>query len=108
MEVDTTVLGLSKEEAVKKSYIASMGVYVFKKEILLNLLRSHCNSYGTKRQFKVKTVARIVKSDAGKVICREAERIKPAAVVLGSRGRSLIQRFASPFPLQLSNTVLNF
>ncbi|XLV02826.1 hypothetical protein S245_017163, partial [Arachis hypogaea] len=36
---DTTVLGLSKEEAVKKPYIASMGVYVFKKEILLNLLR---------------------------------------------------------------------
>ncbi|KAF4365053.1 hypothetical protein CsatB_026116 [Cannabis sativa] len=39
MEVDTTVLGLSKEEAEKKPYIASMGVYVFKKEILLNLLR---------------------------------------------------------------------
>lgn len=37
--VDTTVLGLSKEEASKKPYIASMGVYVFKKEILLNLLR---------------------------------------------------------------------
>ncbi|QHN82128.1 ARM REPEAT PROTEIN INTERACTING WITH [Arachis hypogaea] len=53
--------------------------------------RSRCNSYSTKRQFKVKTVARIVESDAGKVICREAERIKPAAVVLGSRGRNLIQ-----------------
>ncbi|KAB1214230.1 Glucose-1-phosphate adenylyltransferase large subunit 1, chloroplastic [Morella rubra] len=39
MQVDTTVLGLSKEEAQKKPYIASMGVYVFKKEILLNLLR---------------------------------------------------------------------
>uniref|UniRef100_A0A2P2LH64 Glucose-1-phosphate adenylyltransferase n=1 Tax=Rhizophora mucronata TaxID=61149 RepID=A0A2P2LH64_RHIMU len=39
MGVDTTVLGLSKDEAVKKPYIASMGVYVFKKEILLNLLR---------------------------------------------------------------------
>ncbi|KAF4383463.1 hypothetical protein G4B88_000163 [Cannabis sativa] len=38
MEVDTTVLGLSKEEVEKKPYIASMGVYVFKKEILLNLL----------------------------------------------------------------------
>ncbi|RYQ96331.1 hypothetical protein Ahy_B08g092050 [Arachis hypogaea] len=38
MQVDTTILGLSKEEAVKKPYIASMGVYVFKKEILLNLL----------------------------------------------------------------------
>ncbi|XP_038972035.1 glucose-1-phosphate adenylyltransferase large subunit 1, chloroplastic isoform X2 [Phoenix dactylifera] len=39
MEVDTTVLGLSRIEAEKKPYIASMGVYIFKKEILLNLLR---------------------------------------------------------------------
>ncbi|KAF2309480.1 hypothetical protein GH714_003183 [Hevea brasiliensis] len=39
MAVDTTVLGLSKDEAGKKPYIASMGVYVFKTEILLNLLR---------------------------------------------------------------------
>ncbi|KNA03995.1 hypothetical protein SOVF_203830 [Spinacia oleracea] len=39
MAVDTTVLGLSKEEAQEKPYIASMGVYIFKKEILLNLLR---------------------------------------------------------------------
>lgn len=37
--VDTTVLGLSEEEAQTKPYIASMGVYIFKKEILLNLLR---------------------------------------------------------------------
>ncbi|KMS95862.1 hypothetical protein BVRB_004380 isoform B [Beta vulgaris subsp. vulgaris] len=39
MAVDTTVLGLSEEEAQTKPYIASMGVYIFKKEILLNLLR---------------------------------------------------------------------
>ncbi|OAY77251.1 Glucose-1-phosphate adenylyltransferase large subunit 1, chloroplastic [Ananas comosus] len=39
MQVDTTVLGLSQDEAVKKPYIASMGVYLFKKELLLNLLR---------------------------------------------------------------------
>ncbi|XP_057527705.1 glucose-1-phosphate adenylyltransferase large subunit 3, chloroplastic/amyloplastic [Amaranthus tricolor] len=39
MAVDTTVLGLSKEEAQTKPYIASMGVYIFKKEILLNILR---------------------------------------------------------------------
>ncbi|MQM09437.1 hypothetical protein Taro_042313 [Colocasia esculenta] len=39
MEVDTTVLGLSRDQAQKKPYIASMGIYVFKKEILLNLLR---------------------------------------------------------------------
>ncbi|XP_062212330.1 glucose-1-phosphate adenylyltransferase large subunit-like isoform X2 [Phragmites australis] len=37
--VDTTVLGLPQEEAEKKPYIASMGVYIFKKDILLNLLR---------------------------------------------------------------------
>ncbi|KAL1554284.1 hypothetical protein AAHA92_14862 [Salvia divinorum] len=39
----------------------------------------------------VKTKARIVEGDAGKVICKEAERLKPAAVVMGTRGRSLIQ-----------------
>ncbi|CAL5413328.1 unnamed protein product [Camellia sinensis] len=39
MAVDTTVIGLPREEAERKPYIASMGVYVFKKEILLNLLR---------------------------------------------------------------------
>ncbi|KAL3730728.1 hypothetical protein ACJRO7_027715 [Eucalyptus globulus] len=40
----------------------------------------------------VRTVARIVEGDPGKVICREAKRLKPAAVVMGTRGRSLIQR----------------
>ncbi|KAM5548853.1 hypothetical protein ABKV19_000327 [Rosa sericea] len=39
----------------------------------------------------VRTNARIVEGDPGKVICKEAERIKPVAVVMGSRGRSLIQ-----------------
>ncbi|GAV58269.1 Usp domain-containing protein [Cephalotus follicularis] len=39
----------------------------------------------------VRTVARIVEGEAGKVICKEAERLKPAAVVMGTRGRSLIQ-----------------
>ncbi|MBA0751050.1 hypothetical protein Gogos_002420 [Gossypium gossypioides] len=42
----------------------------------------------------VRTMARIVSGDAGKVICKEAERVKPAAVVMGTSGRSLIQRFA--------------
>ncbi|GFP85885.1 hypothetical protein PHJA_000732300 [Phtheirospermum japonicum] len=40
----------------------------------------------------VRTKARIVEGDAGKAICKEAERLKPAAVVMGTRGRSLIQR----------------
>ncbi|XP_044489201.1 uncharacterized protein LOC123213751 [Mangifera indica] len=39
----------------------------------------------------VMTKARIVQGDAGKVICKEAERLKPAAVVMGTRGRSLMQ-----------------
>ncbi|KAJ6845443.1 uncharacterized protein M6B38_286970 [Iris pallida] len=39
----------------------------------------------------VKTVARIVEGDAGKAICREAERLKPAAVVMGTRGRGILQ-----------------
>jgi len=40
MQVDTTVLGLTAEEAIAKPYIASMGIYVFKKEVLFNLLRN--------------------------------------------------------------------
>ncbi|KAH9329524.1 hypothetical protein KI387_001632 [Taxus chinensis] len=48
MQVDTTVLGLSPEEADKKPYIASMGIYVFKTDILLNLLR---RAYPTANDF---------------------------------------------------------
>ncbi|XP_010472161.1 PREDICTED: uncharacterized protein LOC104751819 [Camelina sativa] len=39
----------------------------------------------------VKCVARVIEGDAGKVICKEAERLKPAAVILGTRGRSLVR-----------------
>ncbi|KAG7571654.1 UspA [Arabidopsis suecica] len=39
----------------------------------------------------VKSVARVVEGDAGKVICKEAEKVKPAAVILGTRGRSLVR-----------------
>ncbi|XP_019165364.1 PREDICTED: uncharacterized protein LOC109161424 isoform X1 [Ipomoea nil] len=39
----------------------------------------------------VKTKARIVEGDAGKAICKEADRLKPAALVMGTRGRSLFQ-----------------
>ena len=39
MGVDTTVLGLTPEEAKKNPYIASMGIYVFKREALVKLLR---------------------------------------------------------------------
>ena len=40
MKVDTTVLGLNRIEAAEKPYIASMGIYVFKKDVLLNLLNA--------------------------------------------------------------------
>jgi len=39
----------------------------------------------------VQTEARIMEGDVGKAICREAERIKPAALVLGTRGRGIIK-----------------
>jgi len=39
MAVDTTVLGLSAEEAKQFPYIASMGIYVFKRDVLLKLLK---------------------------------------------------------------------
>ncbi|AEC07204.1 putative universal stress protein A [Arabidopsis thaliana] len=39
----------------------------------------------------VKSVARVVEGDAGKVICKEAEKVKPAAVIVGTRGRSLVR-----------------
>jgi len=41
MAVDTTVLGLSKEKAIELPYIASMGIYVFDKQVLLDLLNDN-------------------------------------------------------------------
>ncbi|PKI35597.1 hypothetical protein CRG98_044051 [Punica granatum] len=39
MQVDTTILGLSSEDAKRFPYIASMGIYLFKMDVLLKLLR---------------------------------------------------------------------
>ncbi len=39
MRVDTTKLGLTAEEAQQSPYIASMGIYVFKKDVLIDLLQ---------------------------------------------------------------------
>ncbi|ABA21642.1 Glucose-1-phosphate adenylyltransferase [Trichormus variabilis ATCC 29413] len=39
MRVDTTVLGLTPEQAASQPYIASMGIYVFKKDVLIKLLK---------------------------------------------------------------------
>ena len=41
MQVDTTTLGLSAERATGSPYIASMGIYVFKKDVLIDLLQSN-------------------------------------------------------------------
>lgn len=38
-QVDTTTLGLTPEEAARNPYIASMGIYVFKAEVLTELLK---------------------------------------------------------------------
>ncbi|KXZ49415.1 hypothetical protein GPECTOR_21g641 [Gonium pectorale] len=49
MKVDTTVLGLTPEEAAEKPYIASMGIYVFKKSVLCKLLNetyAKANDFG--------------------------------------------------------------
>lgn len=40
MRVDTTVLGLPPEQAEQSPYIASMGIYVFRPEVLVQLLES--------------------------------------------------------------------
>jgi glucose-1-phosphate adenylyltransferase len=41
MWVDTSSLGLPAEQAKKQPYIASMGIYVFNKEVMHKLLREH-------------------------------------------------------------------
>ena len=41
MRVDTSLLGLSPEEALRRPFLASMGIYVFERETLFQLLKSH-------------------------------------------------------------------
>jgi len=41
MQVDTTCLGLTPEEAKEQPFIASMGIYVFKKQVLIDLLEQN-------------------------------------------------------------------
>lgn len=43
MQVDTRALGLTPEEAKHKPYIASMGIYVFKKDVLIELLKKNAD-----------------------------------------------------------------
>ncbi len=46
MRVDTTKLGLSPEEAERRPYIASMGVYLFKFDALHELLKAEHTDFG--------------------------------------------------------------
>jgi len=41
MQVDTSILGLTPEQAKESPYIASMGIYVFKKQVLEKLLQEN-------------------------------------------------------------------
>ncbi|OEL25371.1 Glucose-1-phosphate adenylyltransferase small subunit, chloroplastic/amyloplastic [Dichanthelium oligosanthes] len=50
MMVDTTILGLDPERAKEVPYIASMGIYVFSKDVMLRLLRENfpaANDFGS-------------------------------------------------------------
>ncbi|ESW14472.1 hypothetical protein PHAVU_008G284000 [Phaseolus vulgaris] len=50
MKVDTTILGLDDERAKEMPYIASMGIYVVSKNVMLNLLREKfpaANDFGS-------------------------------------------------------------
>jgi len=49
-QVDTTILGLDPERAKELPYIASMGIYVFSKDVMLRLLREKfpaANDFGS-------------------------------------------------------------
>ncbi|KVI10577.1 ADP-glucose pyrophosphorylase, conserved site-containing protein [Cynara cardunculus var. scolymus] len=53
MKVDTTILGLDEERAKEMPYIASMGIYVISKDVMLNLLRDKfpaANDFGSEVQ----------------------------------------------------------
>ncbi|MFN7817977.1 MAG: glucose-1-phosphate adenylyltransferase [Cyanobacteriota bacterium] len=41
MRVDTATLGLSPEDAARRPFLASMGIYVFERKLLFDLLSSH-------------------------------------------------------------------
>ena len=49
-QVDTTILGLDETRAKEMPYIASMGIYVFKRQALIDLLTTHfktANDFGS-------------------------------------------------------------
>eukprot|EP00958_Prasinococcus_capsulatus_P011233 scaffold1108_cov387-Prasinococcus_capsulatus_cf.AAC.9 len=63
MKVDTTVLGLGEKEAEENPFIASMGIYCFRKEVLITLLRDRfptANDFGSEVIPRSKDEYRIV------------------------------------------------
>lgn len=49
-KVDTTILGLDDKRAKEMPYIASMGIYVVSKDVMINLLRDKfpsANDFGS-------------------------------------------------------------
>jgi glucose-1-phosphate adenylyltransferase len=46
MRVDTTRLGLPPDKAREQPYVASMGIYVFEKQVLLDLMKSPGTDFG--------------------------------------------------------------
>lgn len=59
MRVDTQILGLSREDALRNPYIASMGVYVFRTDVLLKLLTQ---AYPTANDFGFEILPSAVKN----------------------------------------------
>lgn len=64
--VDTQILGLPREDASRNPFIASMGVYVFKTEVLLKLLTQ---SFPAANDFGSEILPSAVKKQNIKVFC---------------------------------------
>ncbi|KAK9069341.1 hypothetical protein SSX86_011243 [Deinandra increscens subsp. villosa] len=85
-ETPATVTVDPSSEAARRLYVGNIPRTTTNDE-----LQKVFEEHGAIEKVEVKTVARIVEGDVGKAICKEAERVKPAAVVMGTRGRSLIK-----------------
>ncbi|GER50352.1 glucose-1-phosphate adenylyltransferase [Striga asiatica] len=58
MQVDTSIIGLSPHDAINSPYIASMGVYAFRTDVLLKLLK---RSYPSSNDFGSEIIPSAVK-----------------------------------------------
>jgi glucose-1-phosphate adenylyltransferase len=59
MRVDTSILGLNKKEAKSKPYIASMGIYVFKRDTLIALLQNNLNQQDFGKEIIPSSISRM-------------------------------------------------